>query len=226
MTAERHPLSRLGAVAREVLLELVAPARCAACDERIAPATLFCPVCADAVEAFDDDDDDDHEDIAPFVYGGAVARAITRFKYADRPDLARPLVACLLRARPRMEAFAPDVVVPVPLHPVRLAERGYNQAGLLASGVARALDVRCSPRALVRRRPTPKQAALDRASRLANLCGAFAPAVVAGAALAGKRVLLVDDVRTTGATLAACEDTVLAAGAEAVVSAVVAFARE
>jgi ComF family protein len=101
--------------------------------------------------------------------------------------------------------------VPVPLHPQRLVERGFDQAALLAIPVARHRGVRCAPRALVRTRPTPPQASLDRAARAGNVADAFAcprPEKVRG-----RRILLVDDVRTTGATLASCIDVLRLAGA-------------
>jgi ComF family protein len=91
-----------------------------------------------------------------------------------------------------------DLVIPVPLHPRRLAERGYNQAALLAAPVTRSLEVGMSARALVRVRDTPRQASLDRAARLINVRHAF---VARASLVTGRRVLLIDDVRTTGATL-------------------------
>lgn len=113
-----------------------------------------------------------------------------------------------------------DVVAPVPLHPRRLAERGYNQAALLASPVARGLRVPLVPRALTRVDDTPQQVMLDRAARLVNLEGAFS---AARARVRGTRVLLVDDVRTTGATLDACTNVLREAGAIDVLSLVLAI---
>jgi ComF family protein len=115
------------------------------------------------------------------------------------------------------------VVVPVPLHPTRLAERGYNQAALLAAAAARELPAPLEPRALRRRRPTLQQAHLARARRLENVAGAFAPGPRAPSVL-GRRVLLVDDVATTGATLAACARALREAGAASVTPVVVARA--
>lgn len=203
---------------RELLLAALAPLRCAACDEPVALHRAFCPPCAVTLVAAPP---------APFCfaafeYGASIARTIARFKYEGRPDLARVLAAMALRTRPAIEAFAPEVVVPVPLHPTRLAERGFNQAVLLARPIAKSLDVPLSPRALARTVATPRQAVLTRAARLENVASAFR--VLDPQAVRGRRVLLVDDVRTTGATIAACAAPLVAAGAVAVRGCVVASA--
>ncbi|WP_437568802.1 ComF family protein [Sorangium sp. So ce542] len=151
--------------------------------------------------------------VAFAAFGGAVAEGIRRFKYGDRPDLARPLGRLLLGAARDAEVSA-DLVVPVPLHPRRLAERGYNQAALLAAHVADGLPVSMAPRALCRVRPTAQQAQLPRGLRLQNVAGAFR--VRAPERVHGRRVALVDDVATTGATLAACREALLGAGAASV----------
>jgi ComF family protein len=210
--------------------DILAPPRCAACDAHVGGRAVFCGACAATVEkaAVEHDRGGGAErasapDIAAFVYGGAVARAITRFKYERRPDLARPLGDLLWRAvEPHAASHAGGVVVPVPLHAARLAERGYNQSALVSRVLARHLGAPWLPVALARTRDTPRQATLDRDARRANVDGAFVARQPAR--IAGKRVLLVDDVRTTGATLRACERALLEAGAAAVAVAVVARA--
>ncbi len=179
----------------------MSPERCAACDERVKWRTAFCKPCAATLVPSRVDD-------AAFEYGGAIARAITKMKYADRPDLARPLGAALMRIAARLPAV--DAVVPVPLHPKRLADRGFNQAALLAKPLARMLDVPMVPHALARERDTPMQAELDREGRLRNVMGAF---TADSDRVCGRRWLLVDDVRTTGATLAACARALKIGGA-------------
>ncbi len=198
----------------------LAPSGCAACDAPVRWRAILCASCARAVVRARGGTDA-AAPIAFGLFGGALALAIRRFKFADRPDLARPL-GDLVRRAARDAAVVADVIVPVPLHPRRLAERGYNQAALLASAVARELGVPVVPLALARVRNTAQQARLDRQARLVNVERAFrardAPAV------AGRRVLLVDDVATTGATLDACAEALLEAGAASVQRLVVARA--
>ena len=210
-------ISSVASLMLEVASSLLAPPRCAACDERVPMLAAFCTECARTAERAPSDS---RHDIAAFVYGGAVSRAIGRLKYDRRPDLARPLGDLLWRAIERhARALAGAVVVPVPLHEVRLAERGFNQSALLARRVSRRLGAPLRP-ALVRIRDTPQQTALDGAARIANVAGAFRarhPCSVRGCA-----VLLIDDVCTTGATLAECARAMREAGARSVASAVVA----
>ena len=146
------------------------------------------------------------------IFGGRVRNAIHRLKYKGDlglgEALARPLVACLQQV-----GWPVDLVVPVPLGLARLAERGYNQAALLAWPVSLALGVPYRPKSLRRLRETRSQVGLKLAERQQNVQGAF------GARrewVAGKTPLVVDDVTTSGATLAACAAALLEAGASQV----------
>ncbi len=204
----------------ELLATALAPPCCAACDEPVGLLSAFCSSCARAALRADAGDP---RASAAFVYGGSVARAIVRLKYERRPDLGRPLGDLLFRAlEPRRAAIGHVLVVPVPLHPLRLAERGFNQSLLVAHRVARGLRAPLRALALARTRATVQQASLDRAARIANLADAFA--VRHPERVRGKSILLVDDVRTTGATIDACAAALRAAGAADVAWAVVAQA--
>jgi len=124
--------------------------------------------------------------------------------------------------RGRTGPSAVALLLPVPLADTRLRERGYNQAALLAQRVARRLRLACAPQALRRTRDTGHQLALPREQRAANVRGAFAVVPAAAASLRGRHVALVDDVMTTGATLAEAARVLLAAGAAEVQAWVVA----
>jgi ComF family protein len=146
-------------------------------------------------------------------YEGRAAEWIQRFKY-PQPGL-RGLdsaadgvaIAWALRAARAMRA-APDLVVPVPLHPRRLRERGFSPPAVLARAIARDVGAACAPLLLARLRDTPSQTGLARAPRRRNVSGAFA-----AHGPAPRRVWLVDDVVTTGATLAAAARILRRAGA-------------
>ncbi|MDC3953800.1 ComF family protein [Polyangium jinanense] len=199
------------AIAR-ALLDTLSPPACAACDAPVRRDRVFCQPCAATVVRTANTPD---EPLAFAAFGGALAAALKRFKYGERPDLGRPL-GHLLRGLVREEAPVVDLVIPVPLHPRRLAERGYNQAALLAHAAADELGVPLAARALVRLRNTPQQATLGRAERRTNVARAFV--VRAPRAVRGRRILLVDDVATTGATFSACRDALVEAGARDVIT--------
>jgi ComF family protein len=131
-----------------------------------------------------------------------------RFKYGGRSELARPLARAIAE-RARAACAGMHAIVPVPLHTQRLRERGFDQTSLLARELAKILGVPRRLDLLERTRPTTVQAALDRAARLANVEGAF----VGSPRAKGLRLLVLDDVRTTGATLSHACHALLRVGA-------------
>ena len=145
-----------------------------------------------------------------------VSRALVmNFKHGDHTHGAPAFGRWLARAGDRLLVEA-DVVAPVPLHRRRLAHRRYNQAALLAAAVGRIAEVPVLPDLLVRVRRTPSQGRLSAAGRARNVRGAFAARDRARRHLQGRRVVLVDDVYTTGATVRECARALCRAGASAV----------
>jgi ComF family protein len=137
--------------------------------------------------------------VFPLSYTPAVSRIIKDMKYSDRPGLAQVLAPFLALALSSIGLAAP-VLVPVPLHAAKRRERGYNQSELLADGVARLTGLEVVRGSLRRVRNTTAQAGLEGERRLLNMKRAFR----AANAPAGRHVVLIDDVLTTGATLSEC----------------------
>jgi ComF family protein len=145
--------------------------------------------------------------------GQVVPSIIRRHKYGRDQALSRALAQCLGDSLP-LNANDYDVVIPVPLHRRRLRWRGFNQAALLGRAVAYRTDCMFDVAILARTRDSPPQTSQDRNQRRQNVRGAFV--VNNPNRLVNRRVLLVDDVMTTGATLDECARTILAAGAQRV----------
>jgi len=218
----------LGSVADRAL-DLALPASCAGCQREGKP---LCDECLPALDARLDAQPGvpiglpadlpapllQLEWCAPFT--GVTRRALHAIKYDGERRLARPLGAAVAR-RWAHAGVGGDVLVQVPASPDRVRDRGYDQAALIAAEAGGRLGLPVA-QALERTRATIAQFDLDRAARATNLGGAFA--VADATAIAGRWVILLDDVVTTGATLAACATTVLEAGAAAVSA--VAVARE
>jgi ComF family protein len=215
---EMNPLhTLLGSV-----LEVLAPDSCAACTGALERRReLFCSSCTaevrlglrtravGAVPAW-----------AVAEYRGPVQTAIKRFKFSGHPELARRFGAALAQALLTSSALAERddhalvrqvlsgaCLVPVPLHPLRLAERGYNQAALFAKAIARQLGAVTELRALERSHSTQQQSRLNREQRLENLRGHLRVR-----RMPHGRVVLVDDVLTTGATLRSCAEALESSG--------------
>jgi len=148
--------------------------------------------------------------IVPFVYATPLDQLVTRLKFAGSLAAGRVLSELWIEALRAAPPPLPQALIPVPLHPQRLRERGYNQALELARPLAHTFAIALHENVLVRTRATPAQSNLDAPERQRNLRGAFA--IATGAALP-EHVAVVDDVMTTGATLRECARTLLLAGA-------------
>lgn len=205
------------------LVDLLLPASCAGCGRY---GAVLCSVCRDgfipasvARDRFFAPDpgvvvgDACSVALAAFRHDGITRRSLTRLKYGGAGRLAGPLAeAALPTLRILVRISGPVALVPVPVHPARERERGYNQAALLARGLGSRLHLPVRE-VLARRRETTKQHRLNRAARLRNLRGAFS---LADGVTVPLRVIIVDDILTTSATLEACASTLTDAGASAV----------
>jgi ComF family protein len=148
-------------------------------------------------------------------YDDVARKLVHALKYQDRTDLAPAMGRWMARAGRELLAEA-DVLVPVPLHWRRGWSRRYNQSGVLARVIESETSVRVAAEALRRIRPTEQQIGLSRTERASNVQGAFKVAADRQPAIEGRRVVLVDDVLTSGATVDACARALLRAKAAAV----------
>jgi ComF family protein len=234
--------------AGQKLLDLIYPPLCICCREPVTDPDSLCPACWQALHFLDGpvcaacgqpfEVDPGGETLcadclahppafdkarAILRYDDAGKKPVLALKHADRLDLVPAFGRWLERAGKDL-LLASDVIVPVPLHRFRLWQRRYNQSAELARALARRTGLPCEPLLLERRRPTPSQGEMPSArARRRNVLGAFAVPKARRAALKGKRVLLIDDVLTTGATASACARALKRAGAAAVL--VLALAR-
>ena len=197
----------------------IVPPFCAKCSEPFSGAItsiFICANCGHRALHFD-------AAVAAYRSRGIVRHILLEFKYRRQIHLrhlvARWLFASLDDERLRGRAF--DLIVPVPLHPARERERGFNQSALLAELLTAHLSIKAQP-ALERIRYTTTQTAFDRAERMQNLHGAFR--LRKKADVRHLRVLLIDDVLTTGSTLSECARVLKKAGARSVYAATAARA--
>jgi len=177
-----------------------------------------CPACMARPRAFD-------AARAACLYDEVSRDPILKLKHADRTDLAPLFARWLSRAAADLLAEA-EAIAPVPLHPLRLIKRRYNQAAEVARPLARLSGLPYLPDALVRRRATQSQGGKSGSGRRRNVAGAFHVPERRRALVEGRRILLVDDVMTTGATLEGCARALKQAGAVRVDVAVLARVKE
>jgi ComF family protein len=213
--------------------DLVFPPQCSGCGQI---GAIFCPRCAQSVEmappsvcshcgriqptavplcSLCQEEDDPPLTLtrAAAIYTDPLRSAIHALKYEGKAELGAPLsryLVAIFQRPPWTElTFSFDGCIPVPLHPKRYKERGYNQAALLASGFSKWVKIPLRERWLARSRETASQVTLSAEERRKNTADAF----IAPPDVAGKRLLVIDDVTTTGATLTACAHALRKAGA-------------
>jgi len=159
--------------------------------------------------------------VARFLYEGPIRDMIHAFKYNQRTHLRYPLALLAMEGMSKiMASHAPQLIVPVPLHSSRLRQRGFNQAVLLGKVMSQQLSLPLLPDTLARTRQTEPQIKLSAADRRLNVKGAFT--VKKQVNVVGKRVLLLDDVMTTGSTMDECAKELKKAGAVVVIAATIA----
>ena len=241
MSLTREITASTGTLARRGLsaaLNALFPPLCVSCRARVAEPHSLCASCWSAISFIEEpfcascgtpfDIDPGGETVcapclakphdfargrALFRYDDASKPLILTFKYGDRLDHAPAFARWLERTgRPLLEEA--DLIVPVPLHRWRLFKRRYNQASILAARLARLSGRPCDPLALERKRPTKNQGEMPSAkARRRNVLGAFRVPPAKAEGMKGRKILLVDDVFTTGATLDACARALKRAGA-------------
>lgn len=227
------------------LAGVVLPPCCPLCKEESVPRPgSFCPTCSAGIRTVESprcprcalpytgDTPHDHlceeclrrkppyeRVLAGAHYEGPLREAIHRFKYRGVIGLEQALASFVCeRFAGEIRDFSPDLLIPVPLHVSRLRQRTYNQALLLARRLGQRLSIPTEGRLLQRTRATDSQQQLSARGRRANLRGAFA----GSGELAQRRLLLIDDVMTTGATVEECSRELLRCGAESVLVVVLA----
>jgi ComF family protein len=190
-------------------LSFIEAPMCATCGAPFSfesPLGSLCARCIDEEPAFD-------RARAAVTYNDASRALVLGFKYGDKMHAVHTFVPWLKRAGQELIEEA-DVLVPVPLHPRRLWRRRFNQSALLAAELGKACGKTCVPDGLLRLRATVPQQGLSRKDRAKNVKNAFT--ANEKRALSGKKVLLIDDIFTSGATLNACARALKKAGAEKV----------
>ncbi|HWA17438.1 MAG TPA: ComF family protein [Devosia sp.] len=237
------PLRWLGGA----ILDLIYPPVCLACDAPVASADALCTACfrelrpitaplcpvlglpfevslgpgARSAEAIADPPPFDRARAA-VIYNDVARRIVSRLKYSDRPELARLCASLMAQAGHELWGGG-AVLLPVPLHPLRQLSRRYNQSTELARALSRLTGIPVDPVLALRRKRTRQQVGLSADGRQRNVAGAFAPHPDLLQRLRGRRVIIVDDVVTTGATVKSVTRALKAGGGERVD--VISFAR-
>ncbi|CCM10249.1 Putative uncharacterized protein [Cardinium endosymbiont cEper1 of Encarsia pergandiella] len=209
------------------LLDLLFPPICVGCNDRLVQGeTLICTICFNGFPETDSHTLIDNVITNHFVGKASITYGLTGYRLRKKSRLEQVLFAMKYKNQPKIGYLfgqrygsildktpiiqSMDAIVAVPLHPKRLKERGYNQSDFFAKGLSDALHIPLYEGCIERTRYTPSQTTKNKSERITNLQGAFK--VKHPDLLTDKHMLLVDDIPTTGATLASCTNTLLAAG--------------
>ena len=221
------------------LLDLLFPPICVGCNHKLVQGeTLICTICFSSFPATDFHKLADNPILLNYFLGKTtIMHGFALYRLRKKSPLEQVLFAMKYKNQPKIGTMlgeyygnilaqvaviqAIDAIVAVPLHSKRFKERGYNQSDCFAQGLSVALNIPLYTKCIERIRYTPSQTTKNKIERTANLQGAFK--ATQPALLAGKHLLLVDDILTTGATLISCTDAILAAGAGAVSIATIAI---
>lgn len=190
-------------------LNLLYPAICPTCQTRLSDSIGLCGTCTSQIEMYSSGP-------AACRYEGVLKQAIHLFKYNGMTVLCNTLSGLMLKfVNQHIDMKKIDAIIPVPLYPAKLRERGFNQAYLLSLAISKRYCVPVLKDSLIKRIPTRPQSNLSRDRRLNNL-GPDAFAVKRPDAVRGKRILLVDDVYTTGTTVRSSCSALKKAGAKGI----------
>lgn len=221
----------------EKLIELIYPKRCPICERIVLPKGAFickecyenlqwvnapyCLKCGKPIQdstkeyCYDCENKDFHYEYGygMWIYDENLRRSIVGFKYKNRREYADFYVDELAKHyKEKIMRMGAEVIVPVPVHKRRYRQRGYNQAAILAQGLGERLNLPVEEELLIRSRYTMPQKSLDDKERLKNLEQAFAVNPKISEQYLGSRILLIDDIYTTGSTIEACTKVLLQAG--------------
>lgn len=227
----------------QTILNILYPVRCPVCGEIVIPKTeRICALCRDKLKIIDEprckkcskpiaDEEREYctdcerkshhyvKGYSVWVYDSVMRKSISDFKYNNKKEYAKYYISETIRLYGKtIKKLQPDALVPVPIHKLKFRERGYNQADILACGLAKELDIPVLSHLLLRNRKTLPQKQLNDIERLRNLKEAFR--FNKAAAIKFKkdinRVLLIDDIYTTGSTVEACTNVLLENGVKEV----------
>lgn len=224
MTMKLNAGSLTGRYIKELasgLMNLAYPLSCEVCEAKIGPDTQYkglCNNCLNKIRLINQNITLVCSNInvtAACAYEGIVKDCVRLFKYNAKLNLAEPLASLMLNCfNMNISRKNIDAIIPVPLHSRRQRERGFNQAHVLAKRLAGYIGVKLCANAVTRVRPTESQTGLSKTKRFTNLKGAFK--ISKGNLIKGRNILLIDDVFTTGSTMAECAKPLIKAGAKSV----------